>query len=241
MCNQHARDAAVEWYAIASTTQVASDDRGERMRIVATSDLHGDLPELPPADVAIIGGDVCPDGSLDFQYEWLHDKFHPWLRSLPVKHVVGIAGNHDFIFEHRARIATLYLPWRYLRDSLVVIEGIRFYGMPWVPNLKRWAFYAPDDDLRSRYNDVPETTDIVISHGPPRGYCDFTVPMYGSMHAGFKEANNMLERVKPKLFICGHIHEGYGVAEHPSGAVVLNVSHNTEEYQPINQPMEIDL
>jgi hypothetical protein len=44
--------------------------------------------------------------------------------------------------------------------------------------------------------------------------------------------------------VCGHIHEQYGVhvVRHPSygfTTTIMNVSHNTENYEPINRPMEI--
>ena len=56
-------------------------DRGasvaDRMRVAAISDLHGYLPDTPPCDVLLIGGDVCPvyDHGLDFQRRWLQTEF----------------------------------------------------------------------------------------------------------------------------------------------------------------------
>lgn len=209
------------------------------MRILATSDLHGHLPDVPECDLFIIGGDVCPvyDHSVDYQLEWLDEVFSEWLAEIPARWTVGIAGNHDFVFEyHPIRVVDLELSWIYLEDSSCEINGVSIYGLPWVPNLPNWAFHASRDQLALRYNAVPKGTDIVISHGPPFGLGDYTVPRFGSMHVGAKSANDMMGRVNPKALICGHIHEGFGLykyrGQHGKMTDVYNVSLMDENYVP---------
>lgn len=210
--------------------------------ILATADLHGVLPEIQECDILIIAGDVCPDFKMQAgvaaQLRWLDTKFRAWLARVPAAHIIGIAGNHDFVFEKwGGAVRDLELPWIYLEDREVSVAGVTFHGIPWVPNLSRWAFHADPQRLQDRFAIINNLVDVVISHGPPLGFRDFTVPKFGAVHAGAPEANEMLHRVEPKAFVCGHIHEGYGVENHPSGAMILNVSLNTELYDPINQPM----
>lgn len=72
------------------------------MRIGVTSDLHGVLPAVEECDIFLICGDIMP---LNIQLNmpksrlWLQNTFIPWANGLPCKHVVFIAGNHDFWFE----------------------------------------------------------------------------------------------------------------------------------------------
>lgn len=216
------------------------------MRILATSDLHGNLPDVPPCDLLLVGGDVCPiyDHDLKFQWGWLNADFRYWLKDIAFHagcKIVGIAGNHDFIFEKEpAKVEALNLPWTYLQDSGTEFEGISIYGLPWVPNLPNWAFHANREQLALRYGAVPKGTDIVLSHGPPfglgDGLGDFTGPRFGSLHVGAKSASDMLGRVNPKAFINGHIHEGFGQSTHRSQhgkrTNVYNVSFVDEEYVP---------
>ena len=74
------------------------------MRIGVTSDLHGVLPAVEECDIFLICGDIMP---LNIQLNmpksrlWLQNTFIPWANGLPCKHVVFIAGNHDFWFERR--------------------------------------------------------------------------------------------------------------------------------------------
>ena len=70
------------------------------MRIVAASDLHGQLPavaDFPRGDVLAFAGDLCPDGDPAYQLDWLHTRFAYWVEQLPVSHVVATWGNHDWV------------------------------------------------------------------------------------------------------------------------------------------------
>jgi Icc-related predicted phosphoesterase len=207
--------------------------------IVATSDLHGNLPETPECDVLIIAGDVCPmyDHHPDVQLGWLDTNFRNWLTAQPAKHIIGIAGNHDFVFEHRSRVESLFLPWRYLLDESLELDGVKYYGTPWVPNLAGWAFYGTSEKLREVYDAIPADTDVVISHDPPKGFCD---QMANSVHIGSKTGRAMLDRVKPKAYVCGHIHEGFGQFQH-NQTTIYNVAYVDEFYAVRGQFVEIKL
>lgn len=200
--------------------------------IVATSDLHGNLPDTPECDILIIAGDVSPlsfDRDLDQCMNWLDREFRRWLEAQPAKHIVGIAGNHDFVIERRAKaVEDLELPWRYLQDTETTLEGLKVYGLPWVPNLQGWAFYGSPENLKAAYDIVPDDADIVISHGPPRGvaFMDGGHPEWCS-----DEVNVMLKRVLPRVLICGHIHEGWGKGEF-AGVLCYDVSYVDEFYVP---------
>ena len=69
---------------------------------------------------------------------------------------------------------------------------------------------------------APEGVDVVVTHAPPRGYGDLDdLP-----HRGFEAFGQLLDRLRPRLLVHGHVHMEYGrirrVREHPSGALVVN-------------------
>src|SRR4051794_31800910 len=89
------------------------------VKVVAASDLHGHLPAVPPCDLLLLAGDLCPvsDHSTSTQAEFLGGPFRDWLETVPAKHVVGIAGNHDFIFERDPEQGPRGLGGAYLPDG----------------------------------------------------------------------------------------------------------------------------
>lgn len=212
------------------------------MRIIAVSDLHGQFPPLPEGDILVIGGDVCPDYQIlgDFrqgahqQGRWLDTTFRAWLESLNFKAIIGICGNHDFVFERPSLVPDL--PWTYLQDSEVEVEGKKFWGTPWVPRLRSWAFYGNERALQLRAEMIPENIDVLISHGPPYGALD----RVGEQLVGDTNLNEIIKRVKPEVLFCGHIHEGYG-HETIGSTEAYNVSVVDEFYDLVHPATVVDI
>ncbi len=209
------------------------------MRVAAVADLHGHLPDVPPCDLLLLGGDLCPvrDHDVITQAGWLGGPFRTWLDDVPATAVAAIAGNHDFIVE-RARKLVPQLRWKYLQDTACRIGDVTIWGSPWTPWFHDWAFNAPRDGgealLRDRYADAPAGTDILLLHGPPAGYGDVVVP---SGHAvGSTAALELVDRVAPALCAFGHVHEGRGSWKR--GATVLtNVAAVDLAYRLREQPV----
>lgn len=57
---------------------------------------------------------------------------------------------------------------------------------------------------------IPLDTDIVITHTPPHGHCDYG-PVGAATAEGCEALLATLWRVRPKLMVCGHRHNGRGV------------------------------
>jgi len=179
------------------------------MRLVLISDTHQRHDDLvvPAGDVLVHAGDFCTRGR-----EGEVIRFNTWLGVQSHRHKVVIAGNHDFLFEREPAIArSLLTHATYLEDSGVVIDGVRFWGSPWQPRFFDWAFNldrgAP---LREKWERIPSDIDVLIVHGPPRNILDRT---WRGDAVGCDDLRLAVERVRPKLFVCGHIHEAYGEAE----------------------------
>jgi hypothetical protein len=71
-----------------------------------------------------------------------------------------------------------------------------------------WAFGYGADEAAHIWDAIPLDSDIVITHTPPKYHCDETKERSAAGCPALREA---LWRVRPRLAICGHVHEGRGV------------------------------
>jgi Icc-related predicted phosphoesterase len=207
------------------------------VRVAATSDLHGSLPEIPSCDLLVIAGDLCPveDHALDFQRRWLEGPFSEWLGGLDAGSVVGIAGNHDFVAEADPELMR-GLPWTYLCDETVDLDPLRIHGSPWTPTFMEWAFMKDEADLDAVWALIPPDVDVLVTHGPPFGHGDLAVH---GLHVGSDSLAarlSGLERLRLHAF--GHIHEGWGSRETDGNTTIANVSYVDFDYRPV-QPATV--
>ena len=201
------------------------------IRIAATSDLHGRLPDVPACDLLIIGGDICPGGSMAFQKNWLDTACRDWLEKIPAKEIIAIAGNHDLIFEQAPHLVPKDMPWYYLEDSEIELQGFKFYGTPW--QLPFWgAFNLDEKGLALKYRNIPHDVDILISHGPPFGIGD-EVP---AGHQGSVSLRDKIFEIKPKLVVYGHIHPAFGMWK-IDDIIFANVSLLNDAMEIVNKPV----
>jgi Icc-related predicted phosphoesterase len=160
------------------------------------------------------------------------------LDRVPAEEVVLVAGNHDQSIQ--AWGVPDGLRCHYLEDAGLDLFGLQIWGTPWQPWFHDWAFNAPRRDgevlLAAKFEAIPADTHIVVAHGPPHGFGDLT----GRAHVGSTAMTATLERVQPRLMVCGHIHSGYG--RYRLGATeIVNASLVDDDYRPVNPVVEIEL
>jgi hypothetical protein len=82
---------------------------------------------------------------------------------------------------------------------------LKVYASPWTPALGAWGFqYLPS---QGHNFSIASQTDIVITHGPPKGIMDIT---YSRERAGCPFLFKAVAQTKPAIHCFGHIHEGWG-------------------------------
>ena len=218
------------------------------IKLTIISDTHNKhkllTGDLPGGSLLLHSGDISSMG-----YEHEIREFAKWYDGLNYDHKVFIAGNHDWGFQNNVEkvkgILTEYKTIDYIQDELMTVqEGdgpeVKIWGSPWQPEFYNWAFNLPKngEELKAKWDMIPEGIDILITHGPAWGILD-DVEGNRNVHLGCELLADRIKVVKPKIHVCGHIHSGYGYVfdgdTHYINASVLN-----EEYYYGNKPLMVE-
>ena len=225
------------------------------MKIIAFSDIHGELPVITEqCDVICIAGDVIPlkiQRNVSQSVSWFADSFLPWVDSLPCRKVILVAGNHDFWMEtERWKLLHPNVPTIrdvirrhgtpskviYLRDEEYELDGVTFYGSPWITGLPGWAFNTPSDEEQySIFKKIPKNTDVLVTHTPPYG--DVGTVLQKFYNFGNNYGSIALRQILEdddwniKYSLSGHIHSGLHAEEKIGNTSCYNVSLLDENYK----------
>lgn len=232
------------------------------MKIIATSDLHGNLPLISePFDLMLIGGDIAPARNhyFAYQYEWIMNEFAEWILSLPMNNVwskvILVPGNHDYMLERMTHPQFIELEHKcdgrlkILRHDMYEFEfpvsdgldSLKIFGTPYCSIFGNWAFMVSDETLEKKFSQIPEGIDILVSHDSPN------VGKLGAIlegpwkceTTGNRILSKHIERVKPKVFVSGHFHSGNHELQKLGETYAANVSYVNEDYEPAYPVLEI--
>ncbi|KAK4166035.1 putative rhamnogalacturonate lyase C [Cladorrhinum sp. PSN259] len=189
------------------------------IRVVCLSDTHAlTLPPsaIPDGDLLIHCGDLTNDGTVEeiqAQVDWLESINGRY------KYKVAVGGNHDGWLDKIVRRKGLCggeakgrkVDWKgikYLEGELVTIEfegrrKLNVFGKGDVPRCGGDEFaFQYDRDKHPWKGAIPDETDLLVTHGPPRHHRDLGLGCDGLLEEVW--------RVKPKLHVFGHTHWGNG-------------------------------
>lgn len=210
------------------------------VKIVALSDTHNKHKQIPipDGDILIVAGDMTGLGNFD---EYINIGI--WLRKMreKFKYRIMIAGNHDFSLEFNSQmvLATHFdNDVIYLQDKGVTIEGIKFYGTPWMPHFYDWSFMRTEHELKKYYDAIDDDTEVLITHCPPYSILDHNDGDHRCGSYSLYERVKQLKHLKHHIF--GHIHHSYGT-ETIDDVTFHNVASLNESYKYQNPPQVIEI
>ena len=192
-----------------------------------THTYHGLLKVPEDIDMVIHSGDATnPRDPYASEQEMLN--FISWFGSLPIKHKVFVAGNHDLCIERNliTKIDFMKNGIVYLENDYAEVEGLKIWGSPFTPTFGQgWAFNKKRSALHDIWKEIPDDVDIVVVHGPPKGILDLAYHQLNCIEfCGDEALRKRMYLLNPKLCLFGHIHNNDDIIN--AGTMKLS-NHNT--------------
>jgi Icc-related predicted phosphoesterase len=169
------------------------------VKIYAVADIHGaqfrvneinDIIRAYHPDITCVCGDITQFGPADMATLILDQ--------IPGK-VIVITGNIDTpdVIRGIKQSHAEYIQYRRYE-----FRGVSFIGINGVSENETSNFYLDKNNATLLQN-----IDVLVTHVPPYGFQDI---VFLGKHAGSKILTEITKTIKPRLLLCGHIHENPG-------------------------------
>ncbi len=201
------------------------------MKTVILSDTHNQHQkvEIPECDLLIHTGDATNSSTLVEL-----KSFAEWFKVQPARYKIFIPGNHDWAVSS----SQYYLFKEWVGPGVHVpicdyleIEGLSIFGC----------------GNENQIDRCPVGVDILLCHYPCNGILDKIPPnsLFNNnpfpLHLGStKILQRVLQDIKPKCYLHGHIHPSYGTFNY-KGTTFINAALCNDEYQLVNKPIELEI
>ena len=187
------------------------------MRLLAFSDIHRDIDQAKvlaerarEVDVVIAAGDFAS----------MHRGLNELIDMLVVIETptVLVPGNNETLDELNDA-CTGWKAATVLHGTGAEIGGVSFWGIgggipttPWP-----WSFDLSEEEADAACASCPDDVDVLVLHSPPHGHLD------GDRSLGSSALLGLIERVQPRVAVCGHIHECQGQESAVGSTRLLNL------------------
>lgn len=189
-----------------------------KMKVLHISDTHGYHDQLKVdkgIDVIIHSGDATNYNDIRNEKEFYD--FVEWYSKVDVAHKIYVPGNHDWYIAHNKKQSERVLYENniiLLNKSEVTLDGIKIYGDPTTPTFGNWHFTANRGKIHRHWALIPEDTNVLVTHGPPKGILDLAIDNRGLgiiVHVGCKSLESRVKELgKLTHHLFGHIHDNNG-------------------------------
>lgn len=200
---------------------------------------HSEIASLPAGDILIHAGDITEHGTIEEIEQfvvWFSAQPYSCKLFVAGNHDHSLEPGHNYnsalrlldpIYANYHTASTseesqrLIQKLEALRQSGIIylhpnnpsakitIRGreLTIFGLPHTPTSFGPNAFMNDQDCDDPWLKAPEKADILISHSPPLGFRDTNI---NGKHQGCDRLKGAIYRIKPKLVVCGHVHEARG-------------------------------
>ena len=133
---------------------------------------------------------------------------------------VFVPGNSES-FEELTEACRDFPNARVLHGTQCVIDGVTFFGLgggiPVTP-FGSWSYDFTEEQGASLLKGCPPAA-VLVTHSPPKGAVDVAS---NGRSLGSNAIRAAIERTRPRLVVCGHIHASTGQTAHVGSSPVIN-------------------